>query len=55
MPTRPHHSHVSPARPSLPCVTPAQVESRVKGRFLVLDAKTRQLSLTQEGMLVLFR
>ena len=31
-----------------------QVEARVKGRYLVLDLKTRQLSLTQEGMLVLF-
>jgi hypothetical protein len=33
----------------------SQVEARVKGRYLVLDLKTRQLSLTQEGMLVIFR
>ncbi|KIY95062.1 preprotein translocase subunit SecA [Monoraphidium neglectum] len=32
----------------------SQVEARVKGRYLVLDLKTRQLSLTQEGMLVIF-
>ena len=31
-----------------------RLEARVKGRYLVLDQKARQLSLTQEGMLVLF-
>lgn len=37
-----------------PKKTTTKVESRVKGRYLVLDVKTRQLSLTQEGMLLLF-
>ncbi|GBF93826.1 pre translocase subunit [Raphidocelis subcapitata] len=37
-----------------PGLRPDKVESRVKGRYLVLDVKTRQLSLTQEGMLLLF-
>ncbi|KAI8472415.1 MAG: SecA DEAD-like domain-containing protein [Monoraphidium minutum] len=37
-----------------PTLRQDKVEARVKGRYLVLDLKTRQLSLTQEGMLVLF-
>lgn len=33
---------------------PAAVEKEVKGRYLVLDTKQRSLSLSQEGMALLF-